>query len=155
MQGRERESSFSCFLLPPAKENSFSSSRFQLLLHFFLFDLFVILMTLVLFRDLTKTAFQVRPTIIYLQKISWVTWVEAAQKFDFFVQKSWSFCNSKHFPQNIMMLCCSCYFCISSIFNFFQIIMVSLFLVRHDQYFIMYKDSNVFEFTNFPFKTKA
>ena len=34
----------------------------------------------------------------------------------------------------------------------FQIIMVSLFLARHDQYFIMFKDSNVFEFTNFPFK---
>ena len=32
--------------------------------------------------------------------------------------------------------------------------MVSLFLARHDQYFIMLKNSNVFEFTNFPFKTK-
>ena len=32
--------------------------------------------------------------------------------------------------------------------------MVSLFLARHDQHFIMFKDSNVFEFTNFPFKTK-
>ena len=32
--------------------------------------------------------------------------------------------------------------------------MVSLFLARHDQYFMVYKDSNVFEFTNFPFKTK-
>ena len=31
--------------------------------------------------------------------------------------------------------------------------MVSLFLARHDQYF-MFKDSNVFEFTNFPLKTK-
>ena len=30
----------------------------------------------------------------------------------------------------------------------------NLFFARHDQYFIMYKDSNVFEFTNFPFKTK-
>ena len=28
------------------------------------------------------------------------------------------------------------------------------FLARHDQYFIMFKDSNVFEFTNFLFKTK-
>ena len=46
-----------------------------------------------------------------------------------------------------------CYFFISSIFNFFQIIMVSLFLALHDQHF-MFKDSNVFEFTNFPFKTK-
>ena len=32
--------------------------------------------------------------------------------------------------------------------------MVSLFLARHDQYFMMYKDSNVFEFNNFPLKTK-
>ena len=32
--------------------------------------------------------------------------------------------------------------------------MVSIFLARHDQYFIMFKDSNAFEFTNFPFKTK-
>ena len=32
--------------------------------------------------------------------------------------------------------------------------MVSLFLPGHDQYLIMFQDSNVFEFTNFPFKTK-
>ena len=32
--------------------------------------------------------------------------------------------------------------------------MVSLFLAGHDQYSIMFKDLNVFEFTNFPFKTK-
>ena len=32
--------------------------------------------------------------------------------------------------------------------------MVSIFLARHDQYFIMSKDSNVFEFTNIPFKKK-
>ena len=32
--------------------------------------------------------------------------------------------------------------------------MVSLFLARHGQYFIMFKDSNFFELTNFPFKTK-
>ena len=31
--------------------------------------------------------------------------------------------------------------------------MVSLFLTRHDHYF-MFKDLNVFKFTNFPFKTK-
>ena len=31
--------------------------------------------------------------------------------------------------------------------------MVSLFRARHDQYF-MFKDSKVFEFTSFPFKTK-
>ena len=77
-------------------------------------------------------------------------WTEAGQKFDFFVQKSWSFCNSKHFCQNIMTLY---YFKISSIFNFFQTIMVSLFLARHDHYFL-FKDSNVFEFTNFSFKIK-
>ena len=39
------------------------------------------------------------------------------------------------------------------IFHFFQTIMVSLFLACHDQYF-MFRDSNVFEFTNFPLKTK-
>ena len=81
------------------------------------------------------------------------TWDEAGQKFDFFVQKCWSFSNSKYFRQNIMTLYYLCYFFISSIFNFFQIIMVSLFLALHDQHF-MFKDSNVFEFTNFPFKTK-
>ena len=32
--------------------------------------------------------------------------------------------------------------------------MVFLFLAFHDQYFLMFEDSNVFEFTNFPFKTK-
>ena len=30
---------------------------------------------------------------------------------------------------------------------------ISVFLARHDQYF-MFVDSNVFKFTNFPFKTK-
>ena len=40
------------------------------------------------------------------------------------------------------------------LFHFFQIMMVSLFLARHDQYVIMFKDSNVFEFTNFPFEIK-
>ena len=45
-------------------------------------------------------------------------------------------------------------FYIYYIFNFFQIIMVSLFFARRDQYFIMFKDSNVFQFTNFLFKTK-
>ena len=45
------------------------------------------------------------------------------------------------------------HFCSTVIFNFFQIIMVSLFRARHDQYF-MFKDSKVFEFTSFPFKTK-
>ena len=38
--------------------------------------------------------------------------------------------------------------------HFYQILMVSLFLARNDQYFIMFKNSNVFKFTNFPFKTK-
>ena len=32
--------------------------------------------------------------------------------------------------------------------------MVSLFLAVHAQYFIMFKDLNVFEFINFLFKTK-
>ena len=53
-----------------------------------------------------------------------------------------------------MTPCYSYYFCVFYIFHFFQIIMVSLFLARHDQYFIMFKDSKVFEFTNFQFKTK-
>ena len=61
------------------------------------------------------------------------TWVEAGQKFDFFVQKSWFFCNSKHFNQNIMTPCYSYYCCIFYVFHSFQIIMVSLFLARHDQ----------------------
>ena len=33
--------------------------------------------------------------------------------------------------------------------------MVALFLARHDQHFIMFKESSVFEFTNFAFKTKC
>ena len=32
--------------------------------------------------------------------------------------------------------------------------MISLFLAFYDQHSIMFKDSNVFEFTNFPFQTK-
>ena len=32
--------------------------------------------------------------------------------------------------------------------------MVSLFLALNDQYFILLKDSNVFEFISFPFETK-
>ena len=80
------------------------------------------------------------------------TWVGAGQKFDFFVQKSWFFCNSKHFRQSIMTPCYSCYFSIFYIFNSFQIMMVSLFLAPHDQYLIIFKDSNVFEFSNFSFQ---
>ena len=53
-----------------------------------------------------------------------------------------------------MTPCYSYYFSSFYIFHFIQIIMISLFLVRHDRYFLMFKDSNVFEFTNFPFKTK-
>ena len=82
------------------------------------------------------------------------TWICAGQKFDFFLQKSWFFRNGKHFRQKIITPCYSSYFCIFYIFSFFQIIMVSLFHAFHDQYFLMFKDSNVFEFTNFPFKSK-
>ena len=32
--------------------------------------------------------------------------------------------------------------------------MVYIFLAHHDQYFIMFKYSEVFEFISFPFKTK-
>ena len=81
------------------------------------------------------------------------TWVGAGQKFDFFIQNSWFFCNNKHCRQNIMTPYYSYYFCIFYIFHFFQFIIVSLFTAQHDQYF-KFKDSNVFEFTNFPFKTK-
>ena len=45
-------------------------------------------------------------------------------------------------------------FCSTVIFTFFQIISVFYFFASQNQYFIMFKDSNVFEFTNFPFKTK-
>ena len=72
--------------------------------------------------------------------------VGAGQKIDFL-------CNGKHYRQNIRS-CCSCYFCIFYIFNFFQTLMISLFLAGHDHYLIMFKDSNVFEFTNFLRKTK-
>ena len=81
------------------------------------------------------------------------TWFGVGQKFGFFVEKSWVFCKSKHVSQNIMTPYYSYYFCIFYIFHFFQTIMVSIFLPWHDQYFIMFKDSNVFEFTNF--KTKV
>ena len=40
------------------------------------------------------------------------------------------------------------------LFHTTQIIMVSLFLACHDQYFIMFKDSNDFEFNNFAIKAK-
>ena len=53
-----------------------------------------------------------------------------------------------------MTPCYSYYFCMFYIFHFFQTILVSLFLARHDQCFIMFKDSNAFEFTIFPFKAK-
>ena len=53
-----------------------------------------------------------------------------------------------------MMSCYWYYFCNFCIFYFFQIIMVSLSIAWHDQHFIMFKNSNVFEFSNFPFKTK-
>ena len=32
--------------------------------------------------------------------------------------------------------------------------MISVFLAFFDQYYIMYEDWNVFEYANFPFKTK-
>ena len=69
-----------------------------------------------------------------------------------FRTKELIFCNSKHFLQKTMTPCYSCHFWIFYIFNLFQIIMLSLFHAYYDQYSIMFKDSNVFEFTNFPFK---
>ena len=74
------------------------------------------------------------------------TSVVTGQKFAFFVWKSWFFCNSKHFSQNIMMSCCWYYFCIFYIFHFFQIILVSLFLAWNNELFIMFKDSNLATF---------
>ena len=44
--------------------------------------------------------------------------------------------------------------CMFYFFHFFKIIIVHLFLARHDQHFIMFINSNVFEFANFPFKRK-
>ena len=40
------------------------------------------------------------------------------------------------------------------IFSIYFKSLVSLFLDFYDQYSIMFKDSNVFEYSNFPFKTK-
>ena len=70
-----------------------------------------------------------------------------------FSNKSWFVCNSKHFHQN-MTPYYSCYFCLFYIFNFFQIILGSLFFACHDQYLLMFKESNVFGFTNFSSQTK-
>ena len=56
---------------------------------------------------------------------------------------------SKHYDVMLFI-----HFSIFYIFHFFQIIMVSLFLAQQVPYFIMFKESNVFKFTNFPFKTK-
>ena len=79
----------------------------------------------------------------------------AGQKFEFFVQKSWFFCNCKHYDiirsvktlwhHAIHTVFAFFIFSISfkSLFLYFLIGMISIF---------MFKDSN--EFTNFPFKTK-
>ena len=76
------------------------------------------------------------------------TWIEAGQKIDFFVQRA-DFSvivniSVKTFWRHA----------IHAIFACFQIIMVSLFLARHDQYLMMFNDSNIFEFTNSSFPTK-
>ena len=71
-----------------------------------------------------------------------------------FWSKELIFCNSKYFLQKIMTPCYPYHFCIFYIFDFFQIITVSLSLDFYDQCSIMSKDSKVFEFTGFPFKTK-
>ena len=73
------------------------------------------------------------------------TWAEIGQKFDFLSDLS--------IIANISIKTLWPY-AIHAIFVFLLIILVSLFLARHDQYFVMFKDSNVFELTNFPFKTK-
>ena len=70
------------------------------------------------------------PSIIYLPSAAdddaYLGW--GSSKIWFLVQKSWFFINSKHFREKIMTPCYSCCFCNFNIFNFFQIIMVSLFL---------------------------
>ena len=73
------------------------------------------------------------------------TWAEIGQKFDFLSDLS--------IIANISIKTLWPY-AIHAIFVFLLIILVSLFLARHDKYFVMFKDSNVFELTNFPFKTK-
>ena len=123
----------------------------------------IIFIWICMYRKIFKSVLvylYVIPSTIYLQKYSsrrwWLLRLELVKRFDFVVQKSWFFCNSKHFSQNIMTPCYSYYFCIFFIFRSFQIIMVSLFLARHDQHFIMFKDLPIFnfQFTNFPAKTK-
>ena len=67
-----------------------------------------------------------------------------------FNEKSWGSSKTSFFPFSSQSLWKGS----STVnFNFFQIIMVSLFLAHHDQHFIMFKDSSFFEFINFPFKT--
>ena len=109
---------------------------------------------LYIFKKKWQRLFKLYQALFICKKISADDWVGAGQKFDFLKQKSWFFCNSKHLSQNIMMPCYWRYFCIFYILHFFQIIMVSLFFAWHDQYFTMFKDSDVFEFANFPFRTK-
>ena len=75
-------------------------------------------------------------------------------KISLFRKKELIFCSNKHFLQRIMMPCYSCHFWIFHIFNFFPKSLVSLFLAFYDQFSVRFNDSNVFEFTNFPFKTK-
>ena len=102
--------------------------------------------------------FKLCPALFIYKKISsrrWCLLRLGLVKNLIFCVKELIFCNSKHFRQNIMRPCYSCYFCIFSNLNFFQTIMVSLFLAGHDQYLIMFKDSNFFEFANLSFKKKC
>ena len=83
------------------------------------------------------------------------TWVGAGQKFAFSYKRT-DF--SVIVNISVKTLWCHAIDTILEFFYisyFFQIIMVSVCHAWHDQYFIMFKDSNVFEFTNFPFKTKC
>ena len=83
-------------------------------------------------------------------------WVGAGQKIDFYV-KTADFCLIVNISVKILWrhaILAIFAFLHFFIFNFLQIIMVSLFLSFHDQHFIMFKDSNIYQFTNFPFKTK-
>ena len=104
------------------------------------------------------TAFWDIPSTTNLQKISSRRWCLIGSR----LVKNLNFSYKKAYFSVIVNISVKTWWCHAIdttfaffyIFHFFQIIMVSDFLAWHDQYFIMFKDSNVFEFTSFPFKTK-
>ena len=107
---------------------------------------------------MTKTAFKVRLSIIYLQKNNVRRWcllvLKLVKSLTFLYKTADLSVIANISVKTLWRWCYSCYFCISSVLNFFQIIIVSLFFARHDHYFTMLKDLSVFKFTNFLFKAK-